>query len=84
MAAHRQTKKREPKAAVEDLAEGTSSRGRLDAMSHAILSPFTSRKPDSNRLLSDCTWPASWSSLTLLNLNIYLYSGACYYDTQSD
>ena len=49
------SKRREPRAAVDDLAEGTSRRSRLDAVSNAILSPFTSRKPDSNKLLSDRT-----------------------------
>lgn len=55
MVASSSSKRREPRAAVEDLAEGTSARSRLDAVSHAILSPFTSRKGGSNKLLSDCT-----------------------------
>ncbi|EKM48969.1 uncharacterized protein PHACADRAFT_189010, partial [Phanerochaete carnosa HHB-10118-sp] len=53
MAASSSSKRREPRAAVEDLAEGTSARSRLDAMSHAILSPFTSRRSDTSKLLSD-------------------------------
>ncbi|KAF7798617.1 hypothetical protein EIP86_009839 [Pleurotus ostreatoroseus] len=54
MAASGSSKKREPRAVVDDLAEGTSSRSRLDAVSHAILAPFTShRKTDSSRLLTD-------------------------------
>ncbi|PSS37146.1 hypothetical protein PHLCEN_2v1019 [Hermanssonia centrifuga] len=47
------SKQREPRAAVQDLAEGTSRRSKFDTMSQAILAPF-SRKSDSSKLLSDC------------------------------
>ncbi|THH01509.1 hypothetical protein EW026_g1208 [Hermanssonia centrifuga] len=46
------SKQREPRAAVQDLAEGTSRRSKFDTMSQAILAPF-SRKSDSSKLLSD-------------------------------
>lgn len=56
------SKKREPRAAVEDLAEGTSSRSKFDAVSQVILSPFTRGKNgNSNRLLSDCAYNVSTS-----------------------
>ncbi|KAI0344093.1 WD40 repeat-like protein [Trametopsis cervina] len=47
------SRRREPRAAVEDLAEGTSSRSRLDAVGQVIMSPFSRVKHDSSRLLSD-------------------------------
>ncbi|KAL1952286.1 hypothetical protein VTO73DRAFT_1435 [Trametes versicolor] len=49
-------KKREPRAALDPLAEASSSSSgssRLDAVSKAILSPFTSRKHDSAKIFSD-------------------------------
>lgn len=57
MAASSSSRNREPRAAaVADVAEGsTSTRSRLDAVSQAILAPFTHRKTDSNKLLSDRT-----------------------------
>lgn len=61
MAASTSSKRRDPRAAVDDLAEGTSAKSKLDAVSHAILSPFTSRKTDSNRLLSDRACPPASS-----------------------
>lgn len=49
------SKKRGPKAAVDNLAEGSSSTpSRLDVVSKAIMAPFTSRKHDSNKIFSDC------------------------------
>ncbi|KAK7694214.1 hypothetical protein QCA50_001394 [Cerrena zonata] len=48
------SKKRGPKAAVDNLAEGSSSTpSRLDVVSKAIMAPFTSRKHDSNKIFSD-------------------------------
>ena len=49
------SKRREPRTAADDLAEGASRKSKLDIVSSAILSPFTLRKPDSSKLLSDCT-----------------------------
>ncbi|KAI0666271.1 WD40 repeat-like protein [Trametes maxima] len=48
-------KKRDPRAALDPLAEGSSSSSssKLDAVSKAILSPFTSRKHDSAKILTD-------------------------------
>lgn len=37
-------------------------------MSHAILAPFTSRKTDSNRLLSDCTFAHTIHAVQMLKL----------------
>ncbi|KAI0089997.1 hypothetical protein BDY19DRAFT_941825 [Irpex rosettiformis] len=50
------SRKREPRVAVEDLAEGTSSRSKLDAVGQVIMSPFSRAKHDSNKLLSNCTY----------------------------
>lgn len=74
------SKRREPRAAVDDRAEGTSRRSRLDIVSSAILSPFTLRKPDSSKLLSDCTC----TSFSVQCYNVWMklaVSGSGDYDT---
>ncbi|CAL1696629.1 unnamed protein product [Somion occarium] len=55
MASSSTKKKREPRVALDNLAEGPSrsSSGTLDVVSKAILAPFTHRKHDSNKIFSD-------------------------------